>query len=409
MTPDSIESDTRRLDAEATAKLDRFRGSQALADGQVNLLSLDAIAAHLGTRWPAKQASVYEYIERTLEKSVGERGYFLRVSETDYLVALPDEQKFAAQLRCLRYLRGVLIHFFGEAPAADVTVREVIRISDDGVEAILVDPTDVARCAEHEKTKEIEAASAAGPVDRWTPFVASNGHRVRVSCVLEPVLELKNYGRIGNRIARRVLRVDTEEPLTVAEIQNLSRSDIEKIDFATIARGLHRLRTEVDEKDVLTLIIPVSFVSLSSRQGRAALADLFAEAKSLVRAGVICEVCDIEGVPQAALLTATSLIKPSCLFLVGRLSGAPDGGLENLRGAGLQAISFEAPAGVGDDVEFLRWAKRSIAMAKRIAKSVMIYRVGTARQLGMVAILGASHASMRTGSAAENVTRAAAA
>ena len=403
MAPIPIESDARRLDAEATAKLDRFRGSQALADGQVNLLSLDAIAAHLGTRWPSKKASVYDYIERTLEKNVGERGYFLRVSETDFLVALPDEQKFAAQLRCLRYLREVLIHFFGEAPAADVTVREVTRITDQGAEAVLVDPTDAAHFADQEKTREIEAAGAAGPVDRWTPFVASNGHRVRVSCVLEPVLELKNYGRIGNRIARRVLRVDTEQPLTVAEIQNLSRSDIEKIDFATIARGLHRLRTEVDDKNALTLIIPVSFVSLSSRQGRAALVELFEEAKSLVRAGVICEVCDIEGVPQTALLAATSLIKPSCLFLVGRLSGAPDAGLDNLRGAGLQAVSFETPSGICDDVEFLRWAKRSIAMAKRIAKSVMIYRVSSTRHAGMAAILGASHASMRAAGVTDSV------
>jgi hypothetical protein len=394
MSSNPNHSDARRLDASASAMLEHFAGSQALADGQINLLSLDAIAARLGDRWPFKRASVYDYIERSLERNVGERGYFLRVSETDFIVVLPDEQKFAAQLRCIRYLREVLIHFFGEAPMADITVREVTRITGDGLEATLVDPVDVARAAAQEKPRDTEADGSAGPVDRWTPFVASNGHRIRVSCVLEPVLELKNYSRIGNRIARSVLRLDTEEPLSVAEIQNLSRSDIEKIDCATIARGLHRLRTETDDEHPLTLIIPVSYVSLSSRQGRAALTVLFEEAKALVRAGVICEVCDIEGVPQAALLAATSLIKPSCLFLVGRLSGAPDGGLDNLRGAGLQGVSFEMPSGISGDAEFLGWAKRAIASAKRIAKSVMIYRLGSPRQAGMAALLGASHASM---------------
>jgi GGDEF domain-containing protein len=395
LSSNPINRDARRLDADAASNLERFASSPALASGQVNLLSLDAIAERLGSRWTAKRDSVYEYIERTLERHVGNRGYFLRVSETDFLVALPDEQKFAAQMRCLRYLREVLMHFFGEAPAADVTVREVTRITADGLEARLVDPVEAARAADEEKAREIEVEGPAGPVDRWTPFVASNGRKVRVSCMLEPVLELKNYGRIGNRIARRVLRVDTDEPLTVAEIQNLSRSDIEKIDFATIARGLHRLRTETDEDHPLTLIIPVSFVSLSSRQGRAALASLFEEAKALVRAGVICEVCDIEGVPQAALLAATSLIKPYCLFLVGRLAAAPDHGLDNLRGAGLQAVSFEVSQTMVGDAEFLRWAKKAIGAAKRIAKSVMIYRLGSPRHAGMAALLGASHASMR--------------
>ena len=403
MSSNPQNSDARRLDADAAANLERFAASPALANGQINLLSLDAIAERLGSRWDGKRASVYDYVERTLERNVGACGYFLRVSETDVLVALPDERKFAAQLRCLRYLREVLMHFFGEAPTANITVREVTRITGDGLEATLVDPVNAAQAAEEEKTQAVEAEGGAGPIDRWTPFVASNGHKVRVSCVLEPVLELKNYGRIGNRIARRVLRTDTEQPLTVAEIQNLSRSDIEKIDLATIARGLHRLRTETDGEHALTLIIPVSFVSLSSRQGRATLATLFEEAKSLVKTGVICEVCDIEGVPQTALLSATSLIKPYCMFLIGCLSAPPEQGLDNLRGAGLQALSLEAPAAMTGDAEFLRWAKGAIAAAKRIAKSVVIYRLGSARHAGMAALLGASHASMRSAQADEAI------
>jgi hypothetical protein len=396
MSSDQQNTDARRMDADAAIQLERFAASPAMANGQINLLSLDAIADRLGARWEAKRASVYDYMERTLERNVGPSGYFLRVSETDFLVALHDEQKFAAQLRCLRYLREVLMYFFGEAPAADVTVRQVVRITADGLEAVLVDPAEAARAAEEgEQAVDVEADDDTAPVDRWTPFVASNGRKVRVSCTLEPVLELKTYGRIGNRIARTVLRVDTGEALTVSEIQNLSRSDIERIDLATIARGLHRSRADADQDHPLTLIIPVSFTSLSSRQGRAALVELFAQAKAMVRAGVICEVCDIEGVPQAALLTATSLIKPYCLFLVGRLAAAPDHGLDNLRGSGLQALSFEASPTIGGDAEFLRWARKAIAAAKRSAKSVMIYRLESPRQAGMAALLGASHASMR--------------
>jgi hypothetical protein len=250
--------------------------------------------------------------------------------------------------------------------------------------------------AHHEATRDVRAASLPGAVDRWTPFVASDGRRVRVSCVLEPVFELKNYGRIGNRIARRVLAMDTEEPLTIAQIQNLSRGDIERIDLATIARGLDRLRAESGDDRQLSLIIPVSFISLSHRHGRAALSDMFREARTLVRAGIICEVCDIEGVPQNALLSATSLIKPDCMFLIGRLAAAPDKALGNLRDAGLQAVSFEAPQGSPEDAEFLAWAKTAIGAAKRAARSVMIYRINSPRLAGVAALLGATHASLRS-------------
>jgi hypothetical protein len=393
-------ADSRRLSPDVAPKLERFTGSAALANGQINLMSLDSIVAHLGDRWAAKREKIYDYTERLLGQNIGDAGYHLRVSETDFLIALPNERKFAAQLRCLRYLRDVLTHFLGEARRSDLTVRSVSRITREGIEAELIDPVAVALAARNETAEDAPARDAAGPVDRWTPFVASNGQRVRVSCVLEPVYELKRYARIGNRIVRRVLSVDSGEQLSAAELQNLSRSDIEKIDSATIARGLHRLRNETG--DQLTLIIPVSFVSLSNRQGRASLAVLFEQARAFVKTGVICEVCDIEGVPQTALVAATSLIKPYCLFLIGRLAAPPDRGHANLREAGLQAVSFEAPQALAGDAEFAGWAKASISAAKLIAKSTILYRLTSPRFAGMAALLGASHASMRLEARAED-------
>ena len=196
------------------------------------------------------------------------------------------------------------------------------------------------------------------------------------------MFELKTYTRIGNRIARRVLDMNTEEPLSTAELQALSRSDIVKIDFATIARGLDRLRADTSDERHPSLIIPVSFISLSSQEGRAALAGMFKDAATYVRAGVICGIRDFEGVPQAALLTATSLIKPSCMFIVGGLSSVPDKTLGNARGAGLQAISFDAPQKPSATPSFWAGARSAIGAAKLVAKSVMIYRLDSARRAG---------------------------
>ena len=386
--------DIRCIDPVAAVTLERFHGSPLLENGQINLLSLDAIAERLGTKWVMRRQSVYDYIDRLLERHVGENGHFMRVSETDFLIVLPDESKSSAQLRCLRCLSEVLFRFLGEARSTDIRVREVTRITAEGLDAVLVDPAAISRAAEGAKPQEASASSDAKLVDRWTPFTASNGLRARVSCMLEPVFELKTYSRIGNRIAREVLCADSGEPFSPLELERLSRSDIERIDLATIARGLDRVRAELGTDRQPCLIIPISYFSLSTRMGRAAVAGMFAEAKAYVQTGVICEVCDIESVPQAALLEATSLIKPYCVLLIGRLVAAPDHRLGNLKGAGLQAVSFEAPERAGDEAEFIRWAKAAIGAAKLIAKAVIIYRLGAARQAGLAALLGASHASL---------------
>jgi hypothetical protein len=437
----------RRLNHDVVASLEPFVGSPLLENGLINLLSLDAVITRLGARWPAKRQAVYDYTERTLERAIGDEGHYLRVSEADFLIVLPQERRHSAQVRCLRYLRMVLTHFLGKARPVDLVVREVTKIANTALEALRVDLTDITAAGDEEDAElgsgALEAPAptaaptlAAAPVataqpasspaltpierqppaprapapvspeaerphaasvDRWSPFVAANGCRVRVSCVLEPVFELRTYGRIGYRIARRVISMGEEEVLSPAELRNLSRADIQRIDLATIARGLDRLRAEASGERQLSLIIPVSYISLSHRSGRAALADQLHEAKALVQAGVIVEVCDIEGVPQAALLEAIALIRPFCMFLIGRLNGAPDNGLGNLQNTGLSGVSFDAPRVMSGDAEFMGWTRAAVQAAKRVAKSVIIYHLGSARQAGMAALLGASHASLQTG------------
>ncbi len=265
-------------------------------------------------------------------------------------------------MQCLRCLREVLTYFLGEPRPVDQTVWEVTRITQRELEAVAVDPVAVAAAADNERALSADAANTAAAVDRWSPFVASDGRRVRVSCALEPILELKFFTRIGNRIVRRVLQADTEVSLTAAELRTLSQRDIERVDCAPIARGLDRLRLEAGADQPLSLIAPVSCISLSSRPGRATVARMLGEAKSFVRKGIICEVCDIEDVPRVALLEATSSIKPYCVFLIGRLATAPKGALENLRGAGLQALSFAARRipGLGQGRDRFREARRKI-------------------------------------------------
>jgi hypothetical protein len=130
---------------------------------------------------------------------------------------------------------------------------------------------------------------APGGADEWSPFVSTGGQTLRVACSLEPIVELKSLSRIGFRMTRRILMASDVE-LAPSAVAKLSVSDILRIDLATIERGLGRLHAMGAGERTPSVIIPVTYSSLSRRRGRAAIAAALERAGQLVQHGVICEV-----------------------------------------------------------------------------------------------------------------------
>jgi hypothetical protein len=370
----------------------RFDDPALLAAGKVNIISLEAVMERFATRWALRRDQVYDHVDRIMQGRLGDRGYFLRASETDYLICQPELGRFSGQAACLRYLREILGHFLGEAHLADIGVRAVTKISGQGIESQQVNAHEVesAEVAEAEERRSAEAAQQHS-VDEWSPFVAVDGRSIRVSCSLDPVYELKTFGQIGFRLVRRVL--DAEETLTHTAMAHLARQDILRIDLATIARGLNRLRAEVSAGQPLSLIIPVSYTSLSSQRGRVEIVNCFKGAQELVQRGIICELSDIEGVPQSSLLSAVSLIRPFALFVIGSVKLMTPSDIARLKGTGFQALALGAPAEIAEP-EFDTWAQTAISAARQVTRSVLIYGANTSRNAGMAALLGATHASL---------------
>jgi hypothetical protein len=239
-----------------------------------------------------------------------------------------------------------------------------------------------------------EEEGAAGPrlINRWSPFAASDGRTLRISATLEPVYELKNFARIGFRMIRRVIVVETGEELTPQQVSALSTADLLRADLATITRGIDRLKTGSEQQ--LSLIVPVSFTSLANPRGRAELVEPIREAAALVKLGVICEILDIEGVPASPLKDVINLVRAYSLLTVGRIANPTAGAFARVAGAGFQALSFECPHAQVGDAEFLGWATASVNAARKAAKSAMVYRAGTMNRAGALASLGASHMSL---------------
>lgn len=374
----------------------RFEDPALLADGKVNLISLEAVRERLAMRWPLRCDQVYDHVDRTLQGQLGDRGFFVRASETDYLICQPELGRFSGQSACLRYLREILKHFLGDAHLAEVGVHEVIKISAKRIEAQAVDArqAESAEVAELEQRQRAEAAQQPSS-QGWFQFVAADGRSIRVLCSLDPIYELKTFGRIGFRLVRRVLAGDTQDPLTPTAMTQLASQDMLRIDLATIARGLVRLSAEAGADQPLSLIIPISYTSLSSQRGRLEIASCLKSAQALVQKGIICEILDIEGVPQGQLLSVVSLISPYALFVVGRVGSLAPSDIARLKGAGLRALALEAPVEM-EPAAFDRWAQMSISSARQVTRSVLIYDARTPRNAGAAALFGATHASLRS-------------
>ena len=420
-----------RLDPTDLAEmLDRLGDPTALASGLVNVIGLEGVAARFGTRWSFRRELVYEHVERVMHRHLGDEGVFQRIGEAHYVVVQSGRSRLQAQGLCLRCLREILNHFVGEVRLPDMRLHEVTRISGNEIVGQKVDvsaevlselatapepggPVDSHSFADPrafvagrtfaapddiEASRSFRARNGTGstatsviPATPWTPFVASNGRTVRVSCVLEPVIRLDTSTRIGFRLARRVLHA--EQALDGQALRDLSGADIARVDFATIARGIDRLRAEQKGQELPSLIVPVSFATLSNQRTREILVGLLEQARSEVRLGLVCEICELEGVPPSALLTAVSLIRPFCVRVLAFVTDPRPSGLRTLKGLGLAGVSMECPPGMGD-AQFVGWARDMAQAARTAAGALFLYRVQPIERAALAGLAGASHVSL---------------
>jgi len=117
---------------------------------------------------------------------------------------------------------------------------------------------------------------------------------------------------------------------------------------------------------------------LSSRQGRAAVAGCSPRPRPLSGRGSICEVCDIESVPQtAAGGSDIDGSNPIGVLLIGRLARARPSA-RNLRGAGSGRLRSGPRDRRGRGVPEV--GQGGGGRSQAIAKAVVVYRLGSPRQ-----------------------------
>jgi hypothetical protein len=393
----SGETPPRKPEHEATVRLESEQAHALLRDlaaageiekGLAHILSLDGVADRLGERWMAHRDAVYQQTERALYRYVTGQGRYLRVAPFKYLLIHEGVDRAAARARSATVLGHVFRFFFGAPRASELAFHEVTGFAG---RTVFVSRVDSARM---EIQDAAESPRGRLQEDDRLPFTVSDGRRVRVACALEPVYQIRLSQRIGYRLSRWVLDMPTERRLGPDDQRTFTRPDIERVDFAGLRRGLESLGAATDEREP-SLILPVSYTTLSNHRSRSDLIELFRRAQQYVRHGLICEVCDIEGVPASALLAATAPIRPFCRFVVGHLETKPRGSLAAIQEAVLQGVSIDFPWADAADVEFIAWLRTFMAAVRPVARTAIVYHLDSLRHAAMAAMMGVSHASVR--------------
>lgn len=376
------------------ATLERIANEGWAEDGKLTLIGLNAVAAQFGERWPARREAVYEHIERNLEARLLPDAVFLRISDTDYLICQPSQESAVAQGFCLRFMRDVLRHFLGEARDNDIRLMQVRQIEPDSIHVAPIDQAVIARFAEASFVPP-----AAGPPkpaeplpapNAWSPFVSASGREMHVSCYLQRIINLKSYDEIGVRIGRYVICGPHDDRLSALQIAALPRADIERIDKASIYQGLELLRDGRPRPAILAL--PMSFTTLNSARGRAMVFSACKEAAGLVSGGLIAGIYDVEGVPQGALKSTASLVRPFCLRVFANLQAPTKADIRGLQGCGIDGIGVHCP-NIEGDAEFIGWTSAVVQQARAVRGAVALHGVSEHRA-AIAATLGVTHAAI---------------
>jgi hypothetical protein len=385
--------------ADTQSALARLADSPLAAEGKVVIIALDAIRDRLGPRWEARSQHVHDHVERTLSRHLRVGGWFARISDVDYVVIQPGLTRYAAQASCLSYMRDLLEHFLGRFSISDCKIREATRLEPGRIEARELDPQSVLDAAREEvrRTTPLRPGDEAEAARADNPFTAASGEFLRVSLRLDPLFSLSEFVQVGYRLNRRVIDVRSGEALSHEALSRLTTFDLEKIDLATIARGLSRLKSERAKASEPSLVLPVAFPTLASQKARRALIACLKGACETFPVRVSCEISRLEGVPPNALYSAVGMMKPFCDGVIGGVE-KPRRSAAALRGAGLAGLAFAYTGPSGEDFERMVAALGpDIEAAAGVSNRVLVLGLRSQRELSLAAILGATHATLRGG------------
>jgi hypothetical protein len=382
----------RFVDADSTSFLEQLATSRLVQAGAVNLIGLDAIRDRLGSRWLRRQADVWLYVDKAIERLLSDQAYFRRVSETDFVIAVAGASAGTAQAMCLKVLTETLTHFLGECAVVDLVIRNVTAVGTDQMVCAPIDisalpsPDEigVVAIAAPTPTPAMAADRISGPP--WV-LTSATGLSLDVDYALEPFVNLRNTKVAGLCVAPVVRDKPTGRRIPGFVLSRLPDSDLARVDSLGLTFAQSAPATSCKAQ---SLIVPLSFQTLSSSKLRAAALNEL-RARHLSSAWVVMLSHIDHGTPPSRLTEMASFIRPYCdaVFACVPATSPSFGYLSECRFQGL-VIDLE------------RWAKEP----ERVAHYLQVFGEKAAGLASVLAVSGLASEAMFPVARAAGLTHA---
>ena len=390
--------------ASASAALERLAGSDLVERGCVTVISVEAIAERAGDRWPRRRDDVWAYVDRKLHEHLGHQDMRQRLTDTDFLIAMPHEEGVAAQAISLKILEEIIVFFLGSAELTDLRVRSVTRIDGLSVSATELDPARVAVARQRAGDGPSPYSGGLDPGEerRRNPvsFVASGGQKVSVHFALEHVVSLRHNVTAALRIQPIVRRASTGR-LLARSMADFTDDEVAFIDGAT--QDFASLFLPQDARSQPPLIVPTSFRSLGGRKGRRDLVSRTAGAPGQLRRAVFVEIVDVDrGTPPGRLAEVAALVTDLTRGVMVRLPTRRDVA-HIVRDVRLKGLTFDMGGLPPAEPRLARAMLTMAAQAKGLAPALIVQGLPSAEYFPIAQVGGFTHAARRAAAACAEV------
>lgn len=341
----NVQDDTTQRLALPAPVLHRLAGTELIARGSVNVISVRAIRAWAGDWWAQKRGDVWTYVERKLAEHLDRNDMRARISDSEFLIAMNSDQGLAAQATSVRILEDVLTHLLGSVDASDMGISSVIGLENGEAVCRKIDAATVlaARARRDSQRSPVRRAVEAGDESRRTPvaFTTASGAALRVDFTLEHVISLRRNVATAIRIEPVVTHLGSGRQANSRAVSRLPDRDIAFIDEATLKYAALFARG-AQGHNVPDLILPASFRTLATQRGRDMLTGTPGLSLALLRGGVMIELVDVtRGTPSGRLIEVVGLLKALTRGVIARVPPEKDA-LLGLKDARLNGLTLDA-------------------------------------------------------------------
>jgi hypothetical protein len=378
--------------------LQRLAGTDLVARGSVNVISVKTIRMWAGDWWAQKRGDVWTYVERKLAEHLDRNDLRARISESEFLIATNHEHGLAAQATSVRILEDVLTHLLGAADPADLGIRSVIGVEGGQAVCKRIDPTVILAARARRDSERSPVRIAVDPADeaRRTPvaFTTAAGAALRVDFTLEHVVNLRRNITTAVRIEPMVTHLASGRQASARALTKLSDRDVAFIDESTLKYAAVFARS-TQGPHTPELILPASFRTLGTQRGRDLLTGTAGLSLGLLRGGVMIELVDVtRGTPAGRLLEVVGLLRALTHGVIARVP--PDReALRVLRDARLAGLALDASDLTGDAGRIAMDIMAFGRDARGLAATTILQGLPAEGFFAAAETAGLSHASLR--------------